>query len=229
MHLFGRPTARLERSLPDVPLLEDAAGALGARRRGRAVRRRSASLGCLSFHPRKIVTTGRGRRRDDERRGARGRGRGALRHHGWRRSPTPTCRRRGSTTGSRTSSARSASRSCAGSTSCSPRATRIAAGYAERLRGLPWLARARTRATSTAGRPTSSSVDRRDDVLAALRAEGIEAQIGTYALHRLAAYRDQGAFPGADRGVRARPRAAVPLAADRGRSRPRRRGSRTFA
>ena len=41
-------------------------------------------------------------------------------------------------------------------------------------------------------------VDRRDDVLAALRAQGIEAQIGTYALHLLAAYRDQGAFPGAD-------------------------------
>ena len=41
-------------------------------------------------------------------------------------------------------------------------------------------------------------VDRRDEVLAALRAEGIEAQIGTYALHRLAAYRDQGSFPGAD-------------------------------
>jgi dTDP-4-amino-4,6-dideoxygalactose transaminase len=28
---------------------------------------------------------------------------------------------------------------------------------------------------------------------------GIEAQIGTYALHRLAAYADQGSFPGADR------------------------------
>jgi perosamine synthetase len=41
-------------------------------------------------------------------------------------------------------------------------------------------------------------VDRRDEVLAALRAEGIEAQIGTYALHRLGAYADQGAFPGAD-------------------------------
>jgi len=35
-------------------------------------------------------------------------------------------------------------------------------------------------------------VDRRDDVLAALRAQGIEAQIGTYALHVLGAYRDQG-------------------------------------
>jgi dTDP-4-amino-4,6-dideoxygalactose transaminase len=41
-------------------------------------------------------------------------------------------------------------------------------------------------------------VDRRDEVLAGLRAEGIEAQIGTYALHRLGAYRAQGTFPGAD-------------------------------
>src|SRR5207244_8556002 len=34
VHLFGRP-ARLQ-ELPDVPLVEDAAGALGARQRGRA-------------------------------------------------------------------------------------------------------------------------------------------------------------------------------------------------
>jgi len=34
-------------------------------------------------------------------------------------------------------------------------------------------------------------------VLAALRGQGIEAQIGTYALHLLGAYRDQGFFPGA--------------------------------
>ncbi len=42
-------------------------------------------------------------------------------------------------------------------------------------------------------------LDRRDEALAALRAEGIEVQIGTYALHHLSAYRDQGPFPGADR------------------------------
>ncbi len=32
-----------------------------------------------------------------------------------------------------------------------------------------------------------------------LRADGIEAQIGTYALHRLSAYADRGSYPGADR------------------------------
>ena len=42
------------------------------------------------------------------------------------------------------------------------------------------------------------TLDRRDEALAALRAEGIEAQIGTYAVHRLSAYRDRGSFPGAD-------------------------------
>ena len=41
-------------------------------------------------------------------------------------------------------------------------------------------------------------VERRDEVLAALRAQGIEAQIGTFALHLLDAYRDQGPFPGAE-------------------------------
>jgi dTDP-4-amino-4,6-dideoxygalactose transaminase len=34
--------------------------------------------------------------------------------------------------------------------------------------------------------------------MAGLRAAGIGCQIGTYALHRLGAYRDQGPFPGAD-------------------------------
>ena len=41
-------------------------------------------------------------------------------------------------------------------------------------------------------------LDRRDRALEALREAGIEAQIGTYAVHRLAAYGDQGEFPGAD-------------------------------
>ena len=41
-------------------------------------------------------------------------------------------------------------------------------------------------------------LDRRDEALRSLREQGIEAQIGTYALHRLAAYREQGPFPGAD-------------------------------
>jgi perosamine synthetase len=42
-------------------------------------------------------------------------------------------------------------------------------------------------------------VDDRDRVLHELRAQGIEAQIGTYALPLLGAYVDQGEFPGARR------------------------------
>src|SRR4051812_10072414 len=80
VHLFGRP-ARVE-ELPDLPLVEDAAGALGARRRGRAC----GSLGlmaCLSFPPRKIVTTGEGGAvtTDDERVAAAV---AQIRNHGWR-------------------------------------------------------------------------------------------------------------------------------------------------
>ena len=72
------------------------------------------------------------------------------------------------------------------------------AGYTERL------ARPRRRCPSADEGDTHGwqayviRLDRRDEALAALRAEGIEAQIGTYALHRLSAYRDQGPFPGAD-------------------------------
>ena len=94
--------------------------------------------------------------------------------------------------------------------------TRIAAAYAERL------ARPAGRRCPTADEGDVHGwqayviqVERRDEVLAALRAQGIEAQIGTFALHLLDAYRDQGAVPGRRARVRARARAAVPHAPDR--------------
>ena len=67
-------------------------------------------------------------------------------------------------------------------------------------------------------------LDRRDEAMAALRAQGIQCQIGTYALHRLSAYRDQGELPRRGRLLRARARAAAAHAADRRRARPRRGG-----
>jgi dTDP-4-amino-4,6-dideoxygalactose transaminase len=50
-----------------------------------------------------------------------------------------------------------------------------------------------------ANRELQGQLASRDRVLRELRAQGIEAQIGTYALHLLAAYRAQGDFPGAAR------------------------------
>jgi len=191
VHLFGRP-ARLE-ELPDLPLIEDAAGALGARRGARAC----GSLGlagCLSFHPRKIVTTGEGGAvtTDDEHVVERVR---ELRHHGWHGDdlPAPGLNYRLSdllcaigTTQMRRLDVLLAAR------------TRIAAAYAERLSGLSVVLPEADEGDVHGWQAYVVQVERRDDVLAALRAEGVEAQIGTYALPLLGAYRDQGFFPGAE-------------------------------
>jgi perosamine synthetase len=195
VHLFGRP-ARLE-ELPDVTLIEDAAGALGARRRGRPCGGLGL-LGCLSFHPRKIVTTGEG--------GAVTTSDGALadtvrqfRNHGW--AP------RGSTDMPAAGlNFRLSDVLCAIGITQTRRleellATRerLAAGYAERLAGLPVDLPEADDGDRHGWQAYVIRIDRRDEVLRALRGQGIEAQIGTYALHRLSAYADQGAFAGADR------------------------------
>ena len=80
VHLFGRP-ARLE-ELPELPLIEDAAGALGARRRGRPCGGARRASPASRFHPRKIVTTGEGGAvtTNDDALAERVR---SLRHHGW--------------------------------------------------------------------------------------------------------------------------------------------------
>jgi perosamine synthetase len=194
VHLFGRP-ARLE-ELPDVPLVEDAAGALGARRRGRAC----GSLGlaaCLSFHPRKIVTTGEGGAvtTDDAAIAERVR---SLRHHGW--SPAD----RSDDLPAPGLNYRLSDLLCAIGTSQLARLdellaarTRVAGAYAERLGHLPVVLPGADEGDVHGWQAYVIQLERRDEVLAALRAQGIEAQIGTYALPLLAAYRDRGAFPGA--------------------------------
>jgi perosamine synthetase len=75
---------------------------------------------------------------------------------------------------------------------------RVAAGYAERLRDLPVVLPRPDDGDRHGWQAYVVGLDRRDDALAGLRAEGIEAQIGTYAVHHLSAYRDRGSFPGAD-------------------------------
>ncbi len=195
VHLFGRP-ARLD-ELPDMPVLEDAAGALGARRAGRSCGGLGV-LGCLSFHPRKIVTTGEGGAVTTNDAAIADSAR-QLRNHGWRSlqdadMPVPGLNYRLSDI------------LCAVGIPQMRRLdellaarTRIAEGYTERLRDLPVLLPAADDGDVHGWQAYVLQLDDRDAVLASLRAQGIEAQIGTFALQLLGAYRDQGDFPGAER------------------------------
>ena len=151
-------------------------------------------MGCLSFHPRKIVTTGEGGAvtTDDDGLAAAVR---RLRHHGIDPDgdlPEPS------------TNYRLADILCAVGIPQLRRLdellaerARIAAGYAERLQGVVELPSADDGDTH-GWQAYVIRLDRRDEALEALRAEGIEVQIGTYALHRFSAYADQGPFPGAD-------------------------------
>jgi perosamine synthetase len=193
VHLFGRPLRLHE--LPEVPLLEDAAGALGARYRGRACGGLGLA-GCLSFHPRKIVTTGEGGAitTNDDAFVAAVR---EQRNHGWRSlapadMPAPGLNYRLSDI------------LCAVGIPQLRRLdellaarTRVAAGYAERLAHLPVLLPRADEGDVHGWQAYVIQLDDRDRILRELRADGIEAQIGTYALPLLGAYRDQGDFPGA--------------------------------
>jgi perosamine synthetase len=194
VHLFGRP-CRME-ELPDLPVIEDAAGALGARRAGRAC----GSLGlaaCLSFHPRKIVTTGEGGAvtTNDEPLAAE---LALLRNHGWRSladadMPRPSLNYRLSDI-----LAAVGLPQLRRLEELLDARTRIAAAYAERLSGLPVTLPSTDEGDVHGWQAYVIQVERRDEVLHALRAQGIEAQIGTFALPLLHPYRDQGFFPGAE-------------------------------
>jgi perosamine synthetase len=197
VHLFGRPVdwEALQTAVPqEVLLIEDAAGALGARYRGTPC----GALGvcaCLSFHPRKIVTTGEGGAvtTDESVLDASVR---RLRHHGWQTLgdlPSPGF------------NYRLPDLLCALGI---PQLERLEALLAARERVAGWYSErlAEIVLTPSAGdgdrhgwQAYVVQLDRRDEALEGLRAAGIEAQIGTWALHRLAPYREQGAFPGADR------------------------------
>jgi perosamine synthetase len=199
VHLFGRPLAwdELQSAVPpDVHLVEDAAGALGARWQGMPCGGLGI-VGCLSFHPRKIVTTGEGGAVTTLD-GGLADGIRRLRHHGI--EPRGDFEIATPGTNYRLSDVL-----CALGI---PQVRRLkellkrrevlASAYQERLAGV-----VDTPAAAEGDRHGWQAyvvqVDRRDDVLAGLREVGIEAQIGTYALHRLKAYTDQGAFPGAER------------------------------
>ena len=113
-----------------------------------------------------------------------------------RRSATCPCP--ASTIGCPTFSARSASRSSRGSRSSCRLASASPAGTPSGS-STSCSRRLRRRETVTAGRRTSSSSTAATKPSPRSVTAGIEAQIGTWALHHLAPYRAQGAFPGADR------------------------------
>ena len=198
VHLFGRP-CRIE-ELPELPLVEDAAGALGARRAGRACGSLGL-MGCLSFHPRKIVSTAEGGAvtTDDE---GIANAVSALRNHGWRSMagadmPAPGLNYRLSEV------------HCALGLGALGRLdellgarARIAAAYAERLAHLPVRLPVADEGDVHGWQAYVIQLEPRDEVLARLRSQGIEAQIGTYALPLLGAFREQGSFPGAEHAFR---------------------------
>ncbi|MBA3718103.1 MAG: DegT/DnrJ/EryC1/StrS family aminotransferase, partial [Actinobacteria bacterium] len=198
VHLFGRPLdwEELQNAVPpDVHLVEDAAGALGARWRGMPCGGLGV-LGCLSFHPRKIVSTGEGGAVTTSNGGLADSIR-RLRNHGITTDggfdiPEPGFNYRLSDV------------LCAIGLVQLRRLEelwearhRLAKAYSERLADI-----VETPAPAKGDRHGWQAyvvqLDRRDEALAALREAGIEAQIGTYAVHRLTAYRDQGPFPAAD-------------------------------
>jgi perosamine synthetase len=195
VHLFGRPARweEIQSAVPEgVMLVEDAAGALGARRGGRACGG-LGRLGCLSFHPRKIVTTGEGgavTTNDAELAEAIR----TMRHHGWRGTdmPTPGLNYRLPDILCAVGSAQLRRLDA-----LLQERERLAAAYTERLAEV-----VQTPSADPGDRHGLQAyvvqLDRRDRALVALHEAGIQAQIGTYALHRLGAYEGQGSFPGAD-------------------------------
>jgi dTDP-4-amino-4,6-dideoxygalactose transaminase len=153
-------------------------------------------MGCLSFHPRKVVTTGEGgavTTSDDELDAAVRR----LRHHG-------IAARGAFEIQTPSTNYRLSDLQCAiGITQLArldellANRRRVAQAYNERLRGVVEIPEA-DEGDEHGWQAYVAQLEGRDEALAALRADGIEAQIGTYALHRLGAYHDQGRFSGAD-------------------------------
>jgi perosamine synthetase len=203
VHLFGfpldmDPLLELARD-NDAVVIEDAAGALGSLDRGRPIGGLGLA-GCLSFHPRKLVTTGEGGAivTNDAAVAARCR---RLRHHGIEGGVLhePGYNYRLSDIHAvigRPQVARLAD--------IVARRQELAVAYDELLRDVPGVAAPpRPSAGRSARHSWQAYVTQldpviRDEVLASLRGDGVEVQVGTYDVATQPAYgEDAAAFPGA--------------------------------
>jgi dTDP-4-amino-4,6-dideoxygalactose transaminase len=195
VHQFGLPSP-IEGLTDRTIVIEDAACALGAVLGGRQAGS-LGTLGCFSFHPRKVITTGEGGAvsTDDPALADRLR---LLRNHGMARNDDGT--RSFSIPGwnFRLSEIHAAIGICqmARLEGLFADRNRIAAGYNERLAPLQERGLELPRVPEGAVPTWQSYVvrvprgRRVPDVLAALRASGVEASTGANALHREPAYRD---------------------------------------
>ena len=223
VHLFGRP-GRVGGAAD-----RGAAGGRARRGRRRGARRELPRHAVRRARRRRLPLVPSAQDRDD------GRGRRGHDRRGRRSTPrcaasvttagrrSATCPCPASTTASRTCSARSGSRSSARLEELLAARERVAGWYTERLEHHV-LTPSAAEGDRHGWQAYVVQLDRRDEALAALRAAGIEAQIGTWALHRLEPYRGQGALPGRRPRVRARAGAPVRDDDDRGGGRTRRGG-----
>lgn len=198
---FGNPADHpgVERALPDLPVVVDAACSLGAEVGGRP----SPSFGaiaCLSFHPRKLLTTGEGGAclTDDDALAARLR---QLRNHGIS-GPGAFAEPAGNQRLTELAAAMGLAQ-LDRLDAIVARRRAIAARYREALGGFGLQAPVAGAESNwqTFGVVLPDALDR-DAVVEALRADGVEAGRLSYALHRvgsLAGRSAGGPFPHAER------------------------------
>ncbi|EGY25639.1 beta-eliminating lyase family protein [Desulfovibrio sp. A2] len=211
--LFGNPLdyGRLDdiRARHGVRMIEDAACSLGAAQGGRRTGS-ACDAAVFSFHPRKFITTGEGGMVTTSN-PEMAAWMDAYKHFGL----TAATPREGATFASMGTNAKlSDILSAVGLAQMDrvdellARRRALAARYVELLDGMPGVALPRTTPGGTHSYQTFCVfIERRDQVMATMRAQGVEAQIGTYALHRQPAFgnpatcRLSGPMPGSSRAA----------------------------
>ena len=197
VHLFGFPAGLRDilelATARDIPVIEDAAGALGSIVDG-APAGSLGTMGCFSLHPRKIITTGEGGAVVTADRALAERLR-RLRHHGIGpdgfadiglnyRLPDIL--------------AAIALPQLAQLESLVAERERLAQQYDEALEALPGIrpaprpAQAGDRHSWQAYVSRVDDASKRDELIAAMRAGGVESQVGTYCVPALTPYASRG-------------------------------------